>query len=54
MRQVVTAVAQECRKLGRLVLESEFGPYLAEAAEGVIAQGTRAGRITTVVALTPW
>ncbi|WKX16185.1 ATP-binding protein [Streptomyces sp. NL15-2K] len=29
MRQVVTAVAQEYRKLGRLVLESEFGPYLA-------------------------
>ncbi|MET9452723.1 AAA family ATPase [Streptomyces cinerochromogenes] len=28
MRQVVTAVAQEYRKLGRLVLESEFGPYL--------------------------
>lgn len=31
MRQVVTAVAQEYRKLGRLVLEGEFGPYLAEA-----------------------
>lgn len=31
MRQLVTAVAQEYRKLGRLVLESEFGPYLAEA-----------------------
>ncbi|MEU1462539.1 ATP-binding protein [Streptomyces sp. NPDC005727] len=31
MRQVVTSVAQEYRKLGRLVLESEFGPYLAEA-----------------------
>ncbi|MFP8885381.1 ATP-binding protein [Streptomyces mangrovi] len=31
MRQVVTAVAQEYRKLGRLVLESEFGPWLAEA-----------------------
>ncbi|MHB9858031.1 ATP-binding protein [Streptomyces sp. YIM S03343] len=31
MRQAVTAVAQEYRKLGRLVLESEFGPYLAEA-----------------------
>ncbi|MGA5188964.1 ATP-binding protein [Streptomyces griseoincarnatus] len=31
MRQVVTAVAQEYRKLGRLVLESEFGPYLADA-----------------------
>lgn len=33
MRQVVTAVAQEYRKLGRLVLESEFGPYLAEATD---------------------
>nr|WP_234312110.1 ATP-binding protein [Streptomyces griseus] len=33
MRQVVTAVAQEYRKLGRLVLESEFGPYLAEATQ---------------------
>ncbi|MFI1764258.1 ATP-binding protein [Streptomyces sp. NPDC020800] len=33
MRQVVTAVAQEYRKLGRLVLESEFGPYLAEALD---------------------
>ncbi|MEU8825095.1 ATP-binding protein [Streptomyces sp. NPDC048636] len=32
MRQVVTAVAQEYRKLGRLVLEGEFGPYLAEAS----------------------
>lgn len=31
MRQVVTAVAQEYRKLGRLVLAGEFGPYLAEA-----------------------
>uniref|UniRef100_UPI00357137C5 AAA family ATPase n=1 Tax=Streptomyces spinoverrucosus TaxID=284043 RepID=UPI00357137C5 len=31
MRQVVTAVAQEYRKLGRLVLESEFGPYMADA-----------------------
>ncbi|MGW2486291.1 ATP-binding protein [Streptomyces sp. NPDC001606] len=27
MRQLVTAVAQEYRKLGRLVLESEFGPW---------------------------
>lgn len=33
MRQVVTAVAQEYRKLGRLVLESEFGPWLAEVAD---------------------
>nr|WP_107116062.1 ATP-binding protein [Streptomyces acidiscabies] len=31
MRQLVTAIAQEYRKLGRLVLGSEFGPYLAEA-----------------------
>ncbi|WP_327700189.1 ATP-binding protein [Streptomyces sp. NBC_00459] len=31
MRQLVTAVAQEYRKLGRLVLEGEFGPYTAEA-----------------------
>ncbi|WP_189864277.1 AAA family ATPase [Streptomyces poonensis] len=31
MRQTVAAIAQEYRKLGRLVLESEFGPYLAEA-----------------------
>ncbi|MFD4762075.1 AAA family ATPase [Streptomyces sp. NPDC058439] len=31
MRQLVTAIAQEYRKLGRLVLESEFGPYLAAA-----------------------
>ncbi|MFF4425313.1 ATP-binding protein [Streptomyces sp. NPDC001549] len=30
MRQVVTAVAQEYRKLGRLVLEGEFGPYLSQ------------------------
>ncbi|MEV1085200.1 ATP-binding protein [Streptomyces sp. NPDC050211] len=33
MRQVVTAVAQEYRKLGRLVLEGEFGPYLADATD---------------------
>ncbi|MFJ2948367.1 AAA family ATPase [Streptomyces sp. NPDC087226] len=32
MRQTVTAIAQEYRKLGRLLLESEFGPYTAEAA----------------------
>ncbi|MFD0020583.1 ATP-binding protein [Streptomyces sp. NPDC058382] len=31
MSQVVTAVVQEYRKLGRLVLEGEFGPYLAQA-----------------------
>ncbi|MGW1051395.1 AAA family ATPase [Streptomyces sp. NPDC002521] len=30
MRQLVTSVVQEYRKLGRLVLESEFGPYLAD------------------------
>ncbi|WBO68398.1 ATP-binding protein [Streptomyces camelliae] len=30
MRQLVSAVVQEYRKLGRLVLESEFGPYLAD------------------------
>ncbi|MDN0200544.1 ATP-binding protein [Streptomyces sp. S.PNR 29] len=30
MRELVAAVAQEYRKLGRLVLEGEFGPYLAE------------------------
>lgn len=34
MRQVVTAIAREYRKLGRLVLEGEFGPYLAQAADG--------------------
>ncbi|MFW6695764.1 ATP-binding protein [Streptomyces sp. MAR4 CNX-425] len=31
MGQLVTAVAQEYRKLGRLLLEGEFGPYLAVA-----------------------
>ncbi|MFE7135620.1 ATP-binding protein, partial [Streptomyces sp. NPDC057638] len=31
MAQVVTAVAQEYRKLGRLLLEGEFGPWLADA-----------------------
>ncbi|MFI6686562.1 ATP-binding protein [Streptomyces sp. NPDC050485] len=31
MAQVVTAVLQEYRKLGRLVLETEFGPWLDEA-----------------------
>ncbi|WP_328958243.1 ATP-binding protein [Kitasatospora purpeofusca] len=30
MAQTVTAVAQEYRKLGRLVLEGEFGPYVAQ------------------------
>ncbi|MFJ8569469.1 ATP-binding protein [Streptomyces sp. NPDC093514] len=30
MSQVVTAVAQEYRKLGRLVLEGEFGPYVGQ------------------------
>ncbi|MEU4895062.1 ATP-binding protein [Streptomyces sp. NPDC044780] len=33
MRLLVTAVAQEYRKLGRLVLEGEFGPYLGAANE---------------------
>lgn len=33
MRQLVRAVAQEYRKLGRLVLEGEFGPYLADALD---------------------
>lgn len=28
MAQVVSAVVREYRKLGRLVLESEFGPWL--------------------------
>ncbi|WP_032795651.1 ATP-binding protein, partial [Streptomyces sp. HCCB10043] len=37
MDQVVTAVLQEYRKLGRLVLESEFGPWLAK-------ERARAGR----------
>ncbi|MCM2415360.1 ATP-binding protein [Streptomyces sp. RKAG290] len=35
MRQVVAAVAQEYRKLGRLVLDAEFGPYTAQAADGI-------------------
>lgn len=30
MGQLVTAVAQEYRKLGRLVLEDEFGPWLRD------------------------
>ncbi|WKV76216.1 ATP-binding protein [Streptomyces sp. PCS3-D2] len=33
MGQVMTAVAQEYRKLGRLVLEGEFGPYLGQVAD---------------------
>ncbi|MER7827421.1 ATP-binding protein [Streptomyces sp. NPDC096097] len=33
MAQVVMAVVQEYRKLGRLVLESEFGPYLGQVTE---------------------
>ncbi|MBK6031036.1 ATP-binding protein, partial [Streptomyces sp. MBT59] len=37
MDQLVTAVLQEYRKLGRLVLESEFGPWLAK-------ERARAGR----------
>lgn len=31
MEQIVSAVLQEYRKLGRLVLESEFGPWLDRA-----------------------
>ncbi|MER8044695.1 ATP-binding protein [Streptomyces sp. NPDC094032] len=34
MVQLVTAVAQEYRKLGRLVLEGEFGPYLSQVTHG--------------------
>ncbi|NEE21322.1 ATP-binding protein, partial [Streptomyces sp. SID7499] len=37
MDQLVTSVLQEYRKLGRLVLESEFGPWLAK-------ERARAGR----------
>ncbi|WP_432039252.1 AAA family ATPase [Streptomyces cucumeris] len=33
MRQLVRAVAQEYRKLGRLLLEGEFGPYFAEVTD---------------------
>ncbi|MFE2876966.1 ATP-binding protein [Streptomyces roseus] len=33
MAQVVTAVAQEYRKLGRLLLEGEFGPYLGQVTQ---------------------
>ncbi|WEO99442.1 ATP-binding protein [Streptomyces sp. FXJ1.172] len=33
MRQLVSSVVQEYRKLGRLVLESEFGPYLADVLD---------------------
>ena len=29
MPELISAVQQEYRKLGRLVLEREFGPYLA-------------------------
>jgi hypothetical protein len=34
MVQLLAAVRQEYRKLGRLVLESEFGPWLSALAEG--------------------
>jgi hypothetical protein len=30
MGMVIAAVHEEYRKLGRLVLEREFGPYLAQ------------------------
>ncbi|MER5730211.1 ATP-binding protein [Streptomyces sp. NPDC002138] len=33
MGQVVTAVAQEYRKLGRLLLDGEFGPYLGQVTQ---------------------
>ncbi|TYC66312.1 ATP-binding protein [Streptomyces sp. CB01881] len=33
MAQAVTSVAQEYRKLGRLVLEGEFGPYVAQVTQ---------------------
>ncbi|MGW5349395.1 ATP-binding protein [Streptomyces sp. NPDC004031] len=33
MRQVVTSIAQEYRKLGRLVLAGEFGPWLAQITD---------------------
>jgi hypothetical protein len=33
MRQVVTSIAQEYRKLGRLILPAEFGPYMTQAAQ---------------------
>ncbi|AIR98933.1 ATP-binding protein [Streptomyces glaucescens] len=33
MRQLVTAVAQEYRKLGRLILPGEFGPWLEVAVD---------------------
>ncbi|WP_206318492.1 ATP-binding protein [Actinacidiphila epipremni] len=33
MRQVVTAIGQEYRKLGRLVLDGEFGPWLPDPAD---------------------
>ncbi|MFB7915860.1 ATP-binding protein [Streptomyces sp. NPDC056061] len=45
MEQIVSAVLQEYRKLGRLVLESEFGPWLdrpRDSASGAVT-GTGAG-----------
>lgn len=33
MRNLVTAIGQEYRKLGRLVLDSEFGPWLTQIAD---------------------
>ena len=38
MKHLVTAVQREYRKLGRLTLESEFGPYW-----GMVAASRRAG-----------
>ncbi|MEI7034804.1 ATP-binding protein [Streptomyces pratensis] len=40
MDQVVSAVLQEYRKLGRLVLESEFGPWLGRTRGQVPSGGT--------------
>jgi hypothetical protein len=38
MKHLVTAVQREYRKLGRLTLESEFGPYW-----GMLAAARRTG-----------
>jgi SpoVK/Ycf46/Vps4 family AAA+-type ATPase len=34
MRELISAIAQEYRKLGRLVLEREFGPYFSKPLAG--------------------
>jgi hypothetical protein len=43
MAELIAAVQQEYRKLGRLVLEREFGPYLARGgrSNGAPAMGRR-------------